>query len=320
MKLLVTGAAGFIGSNFVTKIVKDFGSDIELLIYDKLTYAGRLDNLDEIKNKYTFVKADICDRKAFVKAVKDFNPEVIIAFAAESHVDRSIDSPQVFLETNILGTEVILSTVRDYKIPKLVHISTDEVYGSLSEGEANESCAFDPNSPYSVSKASGDMLCLAYFTTYGVPVSVIRGSNCYGPRQHPEKLIPKSITNLESGKTIGIYGDGKNVREWTFTEDFCDGVWAVVEKGVVGEAYNLGSGALNRVSNNVIASALCDILSKDKNDSIEYIADRLGHDQRYALNSKKLRGLGWEPKYNLTRGLAKTAEWYLKNRSWWSGK
>jgi dTDP-glucose 4,6-dehydratase len=318
MKIFLTGGCGFIGSNFIHYMLAKY-PDVEIRNYDALTYAGNLLNLTNLSDpsRYSFVQGDINNDYDLRKAVIEHSPDALIHFAAESHVDRSIEAPQVFLETNILGTENILRCVKDLKIAKMVHISTDEVYGSLAVGEAEETHAFDPNSPYSVSKASGDMMCRAYFVTYGVPVTVIRGSNCFGPRQHPEKLIPRSATRLLQNLKMGIYGDGSNIREWTYTEDFCAGVDAALRFGHLGEAYNLGAGASNRTDNNKIVTSICDLLGKDTKQNIEYISDRLGHDHRYALNNSKLRKLGWGPKFPMLEGLKATVEWYRENTWWW---
>jgi dTDP-glucose 4,6-dehydratase len=319
MKILTTGTAGFIGSNFIHWMAKKY-PDAELAVYDKLTYAGNLNNL--VGAKYTFYQNDICDYDAFYRVLNEFQPDYIVALAAETHVDNSISGPQVFLDTNIMGTEVILRAVKDFNsqggaIKKLVHISTDEVYGSLEAPvEADENHSFKTNSPYSASKASGDLLCRAYYKTYSVPVCIIRGSNCYGPRQHVEKLIPISITKLLSGGKIGLYGSGVNVREWIYTEDFCWGIETVLLKGQLGEAYNLGGSADNRVTNLDIASELLRLLSKPSTD-LEFIKDRAGHDMRYALNSEKLKRLGWYPRHNLETGLEATVDWYVNNEWWW---
>lgn len=320
MKLLVTGGAGFIGSNFIHYML-DKHPDIEILNYDKLTYAGNLDNLRAAEGKPYICDTtpwDICDYLSLKTTLEAYQPDAVVAFAAESHVDNSLERPQVFLETNILGTEVILRCVKELGIKKLVHISTDEVYGSLREGEATENSAFKTNSPYSASKASGDLLCRAYHTSYGVPVVVMRGSNCYGPRQHPEKLIPKSITNLLSDKPVCIYGEGLNVREWIHVSDFCSGVETALLSGIPGEAYNLGGGSSNRVQNINIAKTLTKEFGKP--GAIEYVTDRLGHDFRYALNSSKLKSLGWEPQYDFDEGLIKTVDWYKENTWWWKTK
>lgn len=318
MRILVTGGAGFIGSNFIHHMMKY--SDSVILNYDKLTYAGNLNNLKDINsNRYSFKQADICDYQSFKKITSDFNPDVIINFSAETHVDNSIISASEFIQTNIAGTEVILRIVKDLSIKKLIHISTDEVYGSLSAPlEAFESSKFVANSPYSASKAAADMLCHANFITYQTPVIILRGSNCYGKMQFPEKFIPKSITNLLMDKPIEIYNTGSNIREWIYIEDFCRGIEIASTFGTFGEAYNLGGGFKNRFSNNIIAEHICKIFNKSVDKYIKYIADRAGHDQRYSINSEKLEKLGWQPGYSiLDEGLKKTVEWYLKNEWWW---
>jgi dTDP-glucose 4,6-dehydratase len=333
MKILATGAAGFIGSNFVHYMYNKY-DDIEIRVYDKLTYAGNVNNFKGLKSEPHLYEKDICDYDDFMLSLLQFRPDYVVHFAAESHVDRSLTSPQEFLDTNILGTETILRAVRDYNshsgekvfgngeevfspIKKMVHISTDEVYGSLKTGEADEDYAFKTNSPYSASKAAGDLMCRAYFKSYGVPVSIIRGSNCYGPRQFPEKLIPLSLTNLMANKKIGVYGTGLNVREWIYTEDFASGVETVMLKGRLGEAYNLGGGMDNRITNLYIIGELLRLSGK-KEDSLEFVKDRAGHDMRYALNSSKLKKeLGWSPQYDLAQGLEKTVAWYKDNQWWW---
>jgi dTDP-glucose 4,6-dehydratase len=315
MRYFVTGGAGFIGSNFIHSVLSDPNN--EVINYDKLTYAGNLDNLKDVDcGRYTFIKADITNHVALSSSLSKHTPDVLVSFAAESHVDNSLVSATEFIDTNVMGAEVVLRCSRDLGV-KLIHISTDEVYGSLVALEASESSKFDPNSPYSVSKAAGDMMCKAHYVSFGTPVIVMRGSNAYGPRQHPEKLIPKSITNLLSDETIGVYGKGLNVREWIYVEDFCSGILTAIEKGEVGQAYNVGGGAVNRVANNKIAKSLCRGLEKSPEAYIEYVRDRAGHDMRYALDSSKLRDLGWAPKHNLDSGIDKTIEWYRKNEWWW---
>lgn len=316
MKYFVTGGAGFIGSNFIHFLMKEPTNWV--VNYDKLTYAGNLNNLKGIdESRYTFIHADIADHKTLYQSLVKESPDVIINFSAESHVDNSIISATEFLHTNVIGVESVLRCSRDLAI-KLVHISTDEVYGVLDDPlEATESTKFDPNSPYSVSKAAGDMLCKAHYVTFKTPVIVMRGSNAYGPRQHPEKLIPKSITNLLTNNLIGIYGVGRNIREWIYVEDFCRGILVALEKGSIGESYNLGGSSKNRVTNNIIAKILCEKLNKLPVDNIKYITDRAGHDARYSLNSNKLRSLGWQPEFDISDGLELTVKWYLENDWWW---
>lgn len=318
MKVFITGGAGFIGSNFIRHIHNKYPS-MELLNYDKLTYAGNLTNFsnmpDTFHNKYTFVKGDICDEKLLSSAISDFKPDIVIAFAAESHVDRSIENPQQFLVTNVLGTETVLRVCRDKKVPKLIHISTDEVYGSVPEGTSSEDHAFRPNSPYSASKAAGDLLCRSYIETFKTPIIVIRASNAYGGFQHPEKFIPRSITNLLRGQPINLYSDGRHVREWLFVEDFCHGIERLMFRGYLGEAYNLGSGV--RASNIQICEALLNILGMSA-ENIKFVADRLGHDMRYALNSDKLSNqINRMSTVDLEKGLKLTVEWYQANKEWW---
>jgi len=316
MRIWISGGAGFIGSNFIHYVFEKF-PDALILNYDSLTYAGNLNNLKGLDKNYQFVKADICDEDALASTFLEFKPDYVVHMAAESHVDNSISNSQVFLKTNILGTDAILRAVKNFKIPKMVHISTDEVYGTLeAPHEADENHAFKPNSPYSASKTSGDVLCRAHFQTYGTPVSIIRGSNCYGGRQHPEKFIPKSLTNLLSGGQIPLYGRGINIREWIYVDDFCQGVLTVMLKGKIGEAYNLGGGKENRIINLDIAKTLLKSLDLGE-DRIKYVTDRLGHDLRYSLNSQKLRDLGWRPDYSLANGINRTVAWYQENKWWW---
>lgn len=314
MKLFVTGGAGFIGSNFIRLLLTDLNNTV--INYDKLTYAGNLNNLKGLNDRqYTFIHADIVNHAALREAITITEPDVIINFSAESHVDLSLISATEFLVTNVLGTESVIRCARDLNI-KLIHISTDEVYGSLLSSEATEETKFDPNSPYSVSKAAADMLCKAYFISFDVPVVVMRGSNAYGPQQHPEKFIPRSITNLLSNSPIEIYGKGENIREWIYVEDFCHGILTALKHGKPGDVFNLGGGSSNRKNNLFIAHALCNLLNKD-NTYINFTHDRLGHDMRYALNSNKLRALGWQPKYDLENGLLQTVSWYKENEWWW---
>jgi len=323
MKVFVTGCLGFIGSNFIHYYLKKH-PDSQIVNYDKVTYAGNHDNLKDVdKSRYSFIKGDICNYSSLRRALEEHTPDIVVSAAAETHVDNSIHSAQEFIQTNVAGAEVVLRCIKDLEIPKLVFISTDEVYGSLEEPlEADESYAFRPNSPYSASKTAGDVLCRAYYKTYNTPVCVIRGSNCYGPRQFPEKLIPLSLVRLFNKKPIPLYGTGKNIREWIYTEDFCSGIEMVMMKGKIGEAYNLGGGKQNRIDNYTIACGLLISLGLIKEGEssdkyVEYVADRKGHDQRYALDSSKLKKLGWKPKYDLNSALTETAKWYQDNEWWW---
>ncbi len=313
MKLLVTGGAGFIGSNFVRYILKKY-KDYTIVNLDKLTYAGNIENLRGIEKnqRYSFVKGDICDRKLVEKVAK--RVDVIINFAAESHVDRSIAEPEPFLTTNVFGTQVLLEAARRFDHEKFVQISTDEVYGSVAKGSFEEGDPLRPSSPYAASKAAADMLVHSYFVTYRLPVLITRSTNNFGPYQHLEKLIPKLIINAISGKPLPIYGDGKNVRDWLYVVDNCEAIDLILRNGKIGGIYNVGAG--NEKTNLEIANFILNELGKPKS-LIEFVKDRPGHDRRYSLNCEKLKALGWKPRYTLERGLRETVEWYKRNRKWW---
>src|SRR5579864_115271 len=315
MKLLVTGGAGFIGSNFIRYF---FGvhPDTEIVNFDKLTYAGNLQNLADIdaQPNYRFVRGDICDAEA-VEHLCEEPFDAIAHFAAESHVDRSIAAAREFIRTNVEGTLVMLEAARKRKVPRFIHVSTDEVYGSMAPKQsANEDSLLAPNSPYAASKASSDLLARSYFTTYGLPVIITRASNNYGPYQFPEKLIPLMISNALEGKKLPVYGDGLNERDWIFVEDHCRAIDAVLQKGKIGETYNVGSG--KPVPNIGIVRSLLRLL--DKPDGlIEFVQDRPGHDRRYALDDAKIRReLGWAPAVDLDPGLKHTVEWYRSHMEW----
>ncbi len=320
-KILVTGGCGFIGSNFIRYIID---KDVFICNLDKLTYAGNLENLSDIagKKNYRFVKGDICDPKTVVSIIKKFSIDTIVNFAAESHVDRSILGPEIFTRTNVLGTQVLLDVSREiwskkgFKGKKFVQISTDEVYGSLGKtGKFRESTPLSSNSPYSASKASADLLVMAYFRTFGYPSVITRCSNNYGPYQFPEKLIPLMIINAASGKKLPVYGDGMNVRDWLFVDDHCSAIEAVIIKGKVGEAYNIGGN--NEWANIDVVKRILGQLGKPAS-MIEYVKDRLGHDRRYAMDAAKItKELGWRPKHRFEDGLERTVEWYLENSNWW---
>jgi dTDP-glucose 4,6-dehydratase len=288
--------------------------DYEIINFDKLTYAGNLNNLRDIENnpRYKFVKGDICDPAAVMAAAKGC--DAVVNFAAESHVDRSIDSAKEFLNTNVLGTEVVLEAVRDLGIPRLLHISTDEVYGSIEKDSFKETDSLEPSSPYSASKASADLLCLAHRTTFGTPVLITRSSNNFGPYQYPEKLIPLFSTNLLEDIRVPLYGDGKNVRDWCFVEDNCRGLDVVLHNGAIGEIYNIGAG--NELSNIDITKGILEHLDKPE-ALINYVTDRLGHDRRYSIETNKAQALGWTPKYDFKEALALTIDWYVNNEWWW---
>lgn len=332
--ILVTGGAGFIGANFVPYFVAKY-PEYKVINLDKLTYAGNLDNLSECSNaaNYQFVQGDICDRALIEKLFADNDIRGVIHFAAESHVDNSISGPKAFIETNILGTFTLLDIARHYWMEaphkakegfencRFHHISTDEVYGALGDtGFFEETTPYDPSSPYSASKASSDMLVRAYHRTYGMDVSVSNCSNNYGPKQHPEKLIPKIISNCLSGKNIPIYGDGKNVRDWLYVLDHCKAIDLIFHKGKSGETYNVGGH--NEKNNLEIVDAICEILDekrpqsdgKSYKDLVVFVKDRPGHDRRYAIDATKLSSsLGWKADENFATGIVKTVEWYLNN-------
>ncbi len=314
MKLLVTGGAGFIGSCFIRHVL-DKHVEYEIINLDKLTYAGNIENLNDIKDdkRYTFIKGDICD-KNLVNEIME-NVDCVVNFAAESHVDRSIEGPEIFIETNVKGTLNLLQSALKNKIQRYLQVSTDEVYGSLgSEGYFYETTPLSPNSPYSASKAGADMLVRAYFETYKMPNLITRCSNNYGPYQYPEKLIPFFITKLLKGEKVPVYGDGLNVRDWLYVYDHCEAIDTVLNKGREGEVYNIGGH--NEKTNLEITKLILDAMGKDES-SIEYVKDRLGHDRRYAIANDKIQNeLGWEPKIKFEDGIKLTIDWYLKNQAW----
>ncbi|MHB8841429.1 MAG: dTDP-glucose 4,6-dehydratase [Candidatus Aquicultor sp.] len=313
MKIFVTGGAGFIGSNFIRYMLDSY-AHYEIVNFDKLTYAGNLDNLKGVDEdpRYRFVKADICDANAVIAALKGC--DAVVNFAAESHVDRSITSAKEFIATNIMGTQVLLEAVRELAVPRYLQVSTDEVYGSIDVGSFKETDPLEPSSPYSASKASADLLCRSYYTTFGVPVIITRSSNNFGPYQYPEKLIPLFATNLLEDIPVPIYGDGKNVRDWCYVEDNCRGIDAVLHKGETGEIYNIGAG--NEVTNLIITGTILDHLQKPKSLK-QYVPDRLGHDRRYSIETSKVRALGWEPHYDFATAMGMTIDWYRGNEWWW---
>ncbi|SCW85501.1 dTDP-glucose 4,6-dehydratase [Paenibacillus tianmuensis] len=316
MKILITGGAGFIGSNFVIYMVKQY-PNYEFINLDALTYAGNLENLKSVHSlpNYRFIKGDITDR-GLVESIVSDGVEAIINFAAESHVDRSITEPDIFVKTNVLGTQVLLDAAKKYNINKFLQVSTDEVYGTLGEtGLFTETTPLTPNSPYSSSKAGADLLVRAYHETFGLPVNITRCSNNYGPFQFPEKLIPLMIINALNNKSLPVYGDGLNVRDWLHVEDHCRAIDLVLHRGVNGEVYNVG-GNNERTNIQIVKRILSELGKSD--DLIQYVKDRPGHDRRYAIDSTKITtDLGWAPKYNFETGIKETIQWYLQNQGWW---
>ncbi|HWI22455.1 MAG TPA: dTDP-glucose 4,6-dehydratase [Baekduia sp.] len=308
MKLLVCGAAGFIGSNFVRQRVIDFGDDVTVL--DKLTYAGRRENLADLKT-VQLIEGAIEDPDAVRRASS--GADAIVNFAAESHVDRSISGPQTFVDTNVTGTLTLLEAARELGV-RYLQVSTDEVYGSIEEGSFSESSPLQPSSPYSATKAGADLLVASYFETYGLEAVICRGSNNYGPYQYPEKLIPLMILNALHGDKLPVYGDGLNVRNWLFVEDFGRGISTVLAKGNPGEAYNVGGP--DECTNIEVVKRILQLTSRDES-LIEYINDRPGHDRRYSLGAEKVKELGWQAEVHFAEGLERTVNWYRDNESWW---
>jgi dTDP-glucose 4,6-dehydratase len=320
-QLLVTGAAGFIGSNFVCRaIARD--ANLRIIGVDKLTYAGNLANLDSMRSsdRFTFIKADICDAAAMARAWDEYKIEQVVHFAAESHVDRSILGSGPFVQANVVGTQVLLDLAKQRSVERFVQIGTDEVYGSLPEDRPEikftEETPLAPNSPYSASKAAADCMVRSYFHTFHLPVLTTRCSNNYGPYQFPEKLIPLFVTNLIEGKQVPLYGDGLNIRDWLHVEDHCDAILEVLYRGRVGEVYNIGGN--NEITNRKITETVLRLMGKNWDEAVRYVKDRPGHDRRYAIDASKIkRELGWEPKWTFEKGIAATIDWYRKNENWW---
>lgn len=320
MKILVTGGAGFIGSNFIFYMRRKHPDDT-LVCLDKLTYAGNLETLASVMDQpdFRFIRADIADREAVYRIFEAEKPNVVVNFAAESHVDRSIENPAVFLETNVMGTQVLLDACRKYGIQRYHQVSTDEVYGDLPLDRPDlfftEQTPLHTSSPYSASKASADLLCNAYQRTYGLPITISRCSNNYGPYQFPEKLIPLMIANALADKPLPVYGEGLNVRDWLYVEDHCAAIDLILEKGKVGQVYNIGGH--NEMKNIDIVKRILGLLGKPES-LITYVTDRKGHDMRYAIDPAYIhQELGWLPETRFEDGIQKTVRWYLDNRSWW---
>lgn len=312
MKVFVTGGAGFIGSNFVRFLLAN--TDDEVTVYDALTYAGNLSTLRDVDDdpRVRFVKGNICDPASLEDAMAKH--DAVVHFAAESHVDRSIAGPDDFVHTNCFGTNIVMDTARRLEIGRVVHIGTDEVYGSVEVGSSTESDPLEPRSPYSASKAGSDLIALSYHHTYGLPVVVTRCTNNFGPYQYPEKVIPLFTTNLLDGVSVPLYGDGLNERDWIYVDDHCAGVHLALRRGEPGEIYNIGAG--NETPNRVLVDKLLALVGRGE-ELVEYVADRLGHDRRYSVDISKISALGWSRERSLDEALADTVEWYRANRWWW---
>jgi len=314
--MLVTGGAGFIGSNFIRFLLND-RSDTEIVVnLDKLTYAGNLENLKDIAGNpaYRFIRGDICDAELVSRILDEFDIDTVVHFAAESHVDRSISEGLSFVTTNVTGTCSLLEAARKAGISRFIHVSTDEVYGSIRKGSFSETDPLNPSSPYSASKAGSDLLALSYFTTHHVPVIVTRCTNNFGPFQYPEKLIPLFTTNLIEGKKVPVYGSGMNVRDWIYVLDHCRAIACILKKGIPGEIYNIGGGT--ELTNLEITRKILEQLGKDET-SIQFVGDRKGHDFRYSLSSDKLHSLGWQPRFTFDEALEHTIRWYKEQEWWW---
>ncbi|MBN2028070.1 MAG: dTDP-glucose 4,6-dehydratase [Actinobacteria bacterium] len=313
MRLLVTGGCGFIGSNFIRLVLEEHSED-EVLNLDKLTYAGNPENLRDVEGdpRYSFQQGDICDADDVGKAFA-WNPDMVINFAAETHVDRSITSPEDFVKTDVLGTYRLLEQVREMGV-RFMQISTDEVYGSISEGSFSEESPLQPNSPYAASKAGADLLVRSYVRTYGIDAVIARSSNNYGPYQYPEKVIPLFVTNLLEGRRVPLYGEGRNIRDWLYVRDNCRGLDLVLRSGQSGEAYNVGAG--QEKTNLELTRAILEIMGKGE-ESIQNVPDRLGHDLRYSVETSKIKALGWSPRMDFESGLQRTVQWYRDHAAWW---
>ncbi len=318
MRVLVTGGAGFIGSNFIRYLLNEQGTDLKLVNLDKLTYAGNLENLDDIAEdpRYSFVRQDICDSEGLEKVFAEHNPEIVVHFAAESHVDRSISDASPFITTNVLGTQILLDISMKYETRRFLHVSTDEVYGTLAENDPafTEDTPIAPNSPYAASKAASDLVVRSYHETYGMDVVITRCSNNYGPYQFPEKLVPLMIVNALGDKPLPVYGDGSNIRDWIFVEDHCAALTALIHSGEPGQVYNIGG--KTELRNIDLVRKLLGTLEKPES-LIEFVTDRPGHDFRYAIDTTKIENkVGWSPSTSFEEGLERTVNWYINNPDW----
>ncbi|MEA3459630.1 MAG: dTDP-glucose 4,6-dehydratase [Chloroflexota bacterium] len=314
-RLLIAGGAGFIGSNFVRYLLDKY-PNYEVVVYDKLTYAGNLDNLRDLADdpRYAFVQGDICDAEAVDRAMREHEIDAIVNFAAETHVDRSLMEAGSFIKTDVYGTYVLLEAARKFGLERMVQVSTDEVYGSIERGSFKETDPLNPSSPYSASKAGGDLMAYAYHVTFGVPVLITRGSNTFGPYQYPEKVVPLFITNAIDDLLLPLYGDGLNVRDWIYVLDHCEGIDVALHKGVPGEIYNIGGG--NELPNIELTKLVLRLLGKP-HSLIQHVKDRPGHDRRYSLNCDKIKALGWRCRHTFEEALGRTARWYVENEWWW---
>ncbi|MCB0078115.1 MAG: dTDP-glucose 4,6-dehydratase [Anaerolineales bacterium] len=315
--LLITGGAGFIGANFVHHMLETYGDRYTLVVYDKLTYAGNLDNLRDVAKapNYHFVRGDICDADRVTRAIEDYGVDTVINFAAETHVDRSIMDPSAFLRTNVMGTYTLLEAARRHGKLRFHQISTDEVYGHIAgDHKSVEGDPLSPRSPYAASKASADLMVNAYHITHGLPVTISRGANNIGPYQYPEKVVPLFITNALQGRPLPIYGDGRQMRDYQYVRDHCEGIDIVLHDGVIGEAYNIATGT--EMENLQMVEILLDELGADRS-LMQFVEDRAGHDRRYSLDVSKLAALGWEPRYSCEEAIRATVRWYVDNDWWW---
>ena len=312
MRIFVTGGAGFIGSNYVRHVLRH--TDAEVTVYDALTYAGNLSTLRDVDDdpRFRFVKGNICDPGTLEEAMAGH--DAVVHFAAESHVDRSIAGPHDFVHTNCFGTNIVMDAARRLGAERVIHVGTDEVYGSVETGSSKETDPLEPRSPYSASKAGSDLIALSYHHTYGLPVTVTRCTNNFGPYQYPEKAIPLFTTNLLDGRRIPLYGDGMNQRDWLYVDDHCAAVHLVLEKGAVGETYNIGAG--NETPNRVLVDKLLALVGRGE-EMVDYVEDRPGHDRRYSVDVAKITSLGWRRRRTLDEALAETVRWYRDNRWWW---